>query len=216
MTAHDFATLSSTLYTPVIGDVMDVLGYTHQFLPSDIRGIRPEMTVVGRAMPVLIADRFDNSRKPFGLLTEALDQLEPGEIYLARGGRVECSAWGEILTATARGRGAVGAVVDGFHRDTPKVLAQDFPVFSRGAYGQDAGPRSSVIDFRVPVQIGQVSVTPGDLVFGDVDGVVVIPQAIEDEVIERAMAKATAENTVRAAIEAGMSSTDAFRTYGVL
>ena len=216
MTAHDFATLASTLYTPVIGDVMDVLGYTHQFLPSDIRGIRPEMTVVGRAMPVLIADKFDNSRKPFGLLTEALDQLEPGEIYLARGGRPECSAWGEILTATARGRGAVGAVVDGFHRDTPKVLSQDFPVFSRGAYGQDAGPRSSVIDFRVPVQIGQVSVTPGDLVFGDIDGVVVIPQAIEDEVIERALAKATAENTVRAAIERGMSSTEALRTYGVL
>ena len=181
-----------------------------------IRGIRPEMTVVGRAMPVLIADKFDNSRKPFGLLTEALDQLEPGEIYLARGGRLECSAWGEILTATARGRGAVGAVVDGFHRDTPKVLSQDFPVFSRGAYGQDAGPRSSVIDFRVPVQIGQVSVTPGDLVFGDIDGVVVIPQAIEDEVIERALAKATAENTVRAAIERGMSSTEALRTYGVL
>ena len=216
MTTHDYATLASTLYTPVIGDVMDVLGYTHQFLPSEIRAIRPGMTVVGRAMPVLIADKFDNSRKPFGLLTEALDQLEPGEVYLARGGRLECSAWGEILTATARGRGAVGAVVDGFHRDTPKVLAQDFPVFSRGAYGQDAGPRSSVIDFRVPVQIGQVSVTPGDLVFGDVDGVLVIPQAIEDEVIERALAKATAENTVRAAIERGMSSTDAFRTYGVL
>jgi regulator of RNase E activity RraA len=213
---HDLDTLKSTLYTAVIGDVMDVLGFQHQWLPSDLRGILPEMTVVGRAMPVLIADRFDNSKKPFGLLTEALDQLEPGEVYLARGSRIDCSAWGEILTATARGRGAVGAVVDGFHRDTHKVLAQDFPVFSRGAYGQDAGPRSSVIDFRVAVQIGQVSVTPGDLIFGDIDGVLVVPQAIEDEVIERALAKATAENTVRAAIERGMSSTEALRTYGVL
>lgn len=213
---HDLETLKSTLYTAVIGDVMDALGYEHQWLPSDLRGILPDMTVVGRAMPVLIADRFDNSKKPFGLLTEALDQLEAGEVYLARGSRIDCSAWGEILTATARGRGAVGAVVDGFHRDTHKVLAQDFPVFSRGAYGQDAGPRSSVIDFRVAVQIGQVSITPGDLVFGDIDGVLVVPQAIEDEVIERALAKATAENTVRAAIERGMSSTEAFRTYGVL
>ena len=66
------------------------------------------------------------------------------------------------------------------------------------------------------MQIGQVSVTPGDLIFGDIDGVLVVPQAIEDEVIERALAKATAENTVRAAIERGMSSTEAFRTYGVL
>lgn len=211
-----FASLKDSLYTPVIGDVMDAMGYRHQYLPTDIRGIRPEMTVVGRAMPVLISDSFVNEKKPFGLLTEALDQLEAGEIYLARSGRLDCSAWGEIMTATARGRGSVGAVIDGFHRDTVKVLEQDFPVFSRGAYGQDAGPRASVLDFRVPVEIGQVTVTPGDLVFGDIDGVLVIPQAIEAEVIERALAKASAENTVRAAIERGMSSTEAFRTYGVL
>ncbi len=215
-TSTRLSELKDALYTPVIGDVMDALGYRHQFLPSDIRSIRPDMKVVGRAMPVLVTDSFANEKKPFGLLTEALDQLEEGEVYLARGGRVECSAWGEIMTATARSRGAVGAVIDGFHRDTVKVLEQDFPVFSRGAYGQDAGPRASVVDFRVTVQIGQVEVSPGDLVFGDVDGVLVVPQAIEAEVIERALAKASAENIVRAAIENGMPSTEAFRTYGVL
>ena len=215
-TSTRLAELKDALYTPVIGDVMDALGYRHQFLPSDIRSIRPDMKVVGRAMPVLVTDSFANEKKPFGLLTEALDQLEEGEVYLARGGRVEGSAWGEIMTATARSRGAVGAVIDGFHRDTVKVLEQDFPVFSRGAYGQDAGPRASVVDFRVTVQIGQVEVSPGDLVFGDVDGVLVVPQAIEAEVIERALAKASAENIVRAAIENGMPSTEAFRTYGVL
>ncbi|HXG71241.1 RraA family protein [Plantibacter sp. RU18] len=204
------------LYTPVVGDILDELGYRRQFLPPEIHGIKNEMVVVGRAMPVLVADVTGPQTKPFGRLTEALDQLEPGEVYVAQNATIPCSAWGEILTATARQRGAVGAVVDGYHRDTPRVLQQEFPVFSRGGYAQDAAVRSSVIDFRCQVRIGDVEIAPGDLIFGDIDGVIVIPAAVEDEVIERALAKARTENTVRSAIEAGMSSTEALRTYGVL
>lgn len=208
--------IRDALYTPVIGDVLDQLGRFHQFLPAAIRAIVPAMKLVGRAMPVLLTDVFGPQERPFGRLTEALDSLEPGEVYLARNPRTPCAAWGEILTATARTRGAAGAVIDGFHRDTPRVLEQQWPVFSRGSYGQDAGVRSAVVDYRVPIQIGQVSISPGDLLFGDVDGVVVIPRDIEDEVIERSLAKAAAENTVRQAIEAGMSSTEAFATFGIL
>lgn len=204
------------LYTPVVGDILDELGYRRQFLPPGVRGMRDDMRVLGRAMPVLIADVVGPQARPFGLLTEALDQLGEGEVYIAQNATVPCSAWGEILTATARGRGAVGAVVDGYHRDTPRVLEQDFPVFSRGGYAQDAAVRASVLDFRCRIRIGDVEIAPGDLVFGDVDGVVIVPSEVEDEVIERALAKASAENTVRQAIEAGMSSTEAFRTYGVL
>jgi len=172
--------------------------------------------LVGRAMPVLITDVFEAQRSPFGRLTEALDQLEPGEVYLARNGRAQCAAWGEILTATARARGAAGAVIDGFHRDTIRVLEQDWPVFSRGSFAQDAGIRTSVVDYRVPLEIDGVLVSPSDLIFGDIDGVVVVPRAVEDEVLELALTKAAAENVVRQAIEDGMSSTDAFATYGVL
>ncbi|WP_432826001.1 RraA family protein [Dactylosporangium sp. CA-092794] len=208
--------IRSQLYTPVVGDILDELGYRRQFIPPEIRGMRETMRVVGRAMPVLIADVTGPQRKPFGRLTEALDQLEDGEVYIAQNATVPCSAWGEILTATARQRGAAGAVVDGYHRDTPRVLEQDFPVFSRGSYAQDAAVRASVLDFRCRIRIGDVEIEPGDLIFGDMDGVLVIPAAVEDEVIERALVKASAENVVRTAIEAGMSSTEAFRTYGVL
>lgn len=204
------------LYTPVVGDILDDLGYRRQFLPPWIRGMRDEMRIVGRAMPVLIADVTGPQTTPFGKLTEALDQLEPGEVYLAQNATIPCSAWGEILTATARQRGAVGAVVDGYHRDTPRILPQDFPVFSRGSYAQDAAVRSSVLDFRCRIRIGDVEIEPGDLVFGDIDGVVIVPTAVEDEVIHRALEKARRENTVRAAIESGMSSTEALRTFGVL
>lgn len=211
-----FDAIRRELYTPVVGDILDELGYRRQFLPPHIQGMRDDMKVIGRAMPVLIADVTGPQQVPFGRLTEALDQLEPGEVYLAQNATVPCSAWGEILTATARGRGAAGAVVDGYHRDTPRILQQDFPVFSRGRYAQDAGVRSSVIDFRCLIRIGEVEITPGDLVFGDIDGVLVIPSSIEDEVIERAFTKARTENVVRGAIESGMSSSEAFATFGVL
>lgn len=214
--ADRFALIRSRLYAPVIGDCLDAAGRFHQFLAPAVRPIVPSMVVVGRAMPVLIGDVFGAQSKPFGRLTEALDSLETGDVYLARSGRLECSAWGEILTTTARMRGASGAVIDGYHRDTGRIVAQDWPVFSRGCYAQDAGVRASVLDFRVPVEINGVAITPGDLVFGDVDGVVVVPQDIEDEVLERALAKVAAEDVTRAAIEGGMTSTEAYTTFGVL
>lgn len=211
-----FALVREHLSTPVVGDVLDQLERTHQFLPQGIQALHPAMVLVGRAMPVLITDVFETQHSPFGRLTEALDQLEPGDIYLARNGRAQCAAWGEILTATARARGAAGAVIDGFHRDTVRILEQDWPVFSRGRFAQDAGVRASVVDYRVPLEIDGVLVHPGDLIVGDIDGVVVVPSAVENEVLELALVKATAENVVREAIEGGMSSTTAFATYGVL
>jgi 4-hydroxy-4-methyl-2-oxoglutarate aldolase len=211
-----FALIKEKLYTPVIGDILDQMGYMKQFLPFEIQPMRESMKVVGRAMTVVVEDVSGFQAKPFGLLTEALDQIEDNEIYLARGAQVPCAAWGEIMTATAKKRGCVGAVVDGFHRDTPQMLEMNFPIFSRGNYAQDSGPRAAVKEFRVPVKIGQVDVKPGDIVFGDMDGVLIIPQDIESEVIEKSLDKASTENTVRNAIENGMSATEAFATYGVL
>jgi regulator of RNase E activity RraA len=167
-------------------------------------------------MPVLMIDVFGPQKKPFGLLTEALDDLRAGEVYLASGGLMRAAYWGELLTATARTRGAVGAVVNGFHRDTPQVLAQNWPVFSRGRFCQDSAVRTQVADFRCPIEIDGVLVEPGDLVFGDLDGVVIIPRALENEVITRALEKARGEKVVRREIENGMSATEAFRTFGIL
>ena len=210
------ALCTSELYTPVVGDILDELGHTHQFVPQPIQPMRENMKMAGRAMPVLMIDVFGKQKKPFGLLTEALDQLNPGEVYLASGGEMRCAYWGEILTATAKKRGAAGAVINGFHRDTPRVLGQDWPVFTRGRFAQDSSVRTQVVDFRCPIEVGPVAVEPGDWVFGDLDGVVVVPKAVEAEVIERALAKARGEKLVRKEIEAGMSSTAAFKKYGIL
>ncbi len=211
-----FTLLKKELYTPVVGDILDQKGRFHQFLPQPIQPLREAMVLAGRAMPVLMIDVYGEQKKPFGLLTEALDQLEPGEIYLASGGAMRCAYWGELLTATARTRGAVGAVINGFIRDTPKVLEQNWPVFARGRYAQDSSVRTQVVDYRVPIEVGEVWVNPGDLVFADLDGVLIIPRELEAEVIELALAKARGEKKVRQAIENGMSSTDAFKEFGIL
>ena len=215
--AMRFQQIKDHLYTPVVGDILDGLHCYHQFLPQPIQPLREEMKVVGRAMPVLMIDVHGEQKQPFGKLTEALDQLQEGEVYLAGGGDMRCAYWGEILTATARSRKAVGAVVNGFHRDTPKVLEQNWPVFSRGRFAQDSRVRTQVADYRCAIEIGGVWIEPGDLVFGDLDGVVIIPHKHETEVLEQAFQKALAENLVRKEIEQnGMSSTAAFKKYGVL
>lgn len=219
-----FSLIESELFVAVIGDIMDTLGRRHQFLPAEIQPIRPDMKVLGRAMTVYLADypginmdgQTEWSAMPFGLLFRALDDLKPGEIYVSAGGSNDYATWGELMTVRARHLGARGAVLDGYSRDTDGVLEQNFPTFSRGGYAKDSGARSRVLDFRIPVEIGSVSIQPGDLIMGDRDGVLVIPQDIEAETIRLSLEKARAENLVRTAIDGGMSAEEAFKTYGVM
>lgn len=211
-----FELIKKELYTPVVGDILDSLGYYHQFLPQEIKPALIEMKIVGRAMTVNMIDVYGEQIVPFGKLTEALDQIQEGEVYLAHGGKMRCAYWGEILTATAKKRGGVGAIINGFHRDTPKMLEQNFPVFSRGRYAQDSSVRTKVVDYRCPLEIGDVWVEPGDLIFADLDGVLVIPKKVEETVIIKALEKARGEKLVRQEIENGMSSTEAFKKYGIL
>ena len=208
--------IKKELYTPVVGDIMDQMGLYHQFLPQDIRPLRPDMKLAGYAMTVLMIDVYGEQKKPFGYLTEALDDLQEDEIYIATGGTKRCAYWGELLTATARTRGAVGAVLNGWHRDTPQVLEQNWPVFSCGCYAQDSSVRTQVVNWRCRIEVGDVTVNPGDLIFGDMDGVLVIPKEHIDEVVTRALEKARGEKKVRKAIEGGMSATEAFATFGIL
>lgn len=211
-----FEVYQKELYTPVVGDILDFMGYYHQFLPAPIVPIRESDKLIGRAMPVLMANVYGTQKKPFGYLTEALDQLQEGEIYLASGGDQCCAYWGELLTATARMRGCRGAVVNGYYRDSPQVKEQNFPVFSRGRFAQDSSVRTIVSDYRCMIEVEGVRVEPGDLVFGDADGVLIIPKKVEQEVTERALEKARGEKVVRKAIEAGMSATEAFAKFGIL
>ena len=148
-------------------------------------------------------------------MTEALDDLRPNEVYIATGAH-NSALWGELFTACAKARGAVGAVLDGYTRDTPRVIEQNFPVFCTGTWAQDSSVRTYVFKWCCPIEIGQATIHNGDIVFGDVDGVLIIPRDVAPEVIERALEKASTEKTMRRAIEDGMLVTEAFAKFGVL
>ena len=224
-----FRLIREKLYTPVVGDILDQMGYTHQFLPSAIRPLTalvpPNMVgafeddkrnkLVGWACTILENDIYAPAKKAFGYLTESLDQLRPDEVYVATGAH-NSALWGELLTAASRTKGAVGAVLNGCTRDTPQVLAQNFPVFCTGCWAQDSSVRTYVCDYRCTIEIGQVTIHDGDLIFGDVDGVLVVPKEIVEPVMEKALEKAAGEKLVRQAIEGGMSATDAFAKFGIL
>ncbi|HEX9170157.1 MAG TPA: RraA family protein [Roseiarcus sp.] len=219
-----FSNLREKLFTAVVGDVLDRMGWRRQFLPQAIGPLKSGMKLVGRAMPVLEADIFDESSlapgvavaKPFGLMLDALDDLRPNEVYVATGGSYRYALWGELMSTRARYLGAAGAVLNGFVRDAAGIEALGFPTFCRGLYAQDQGPRGQVIDFRVAVEIEGVRIAPGDLIFGDREGVLVIPAVVEVEAIEAALAKASTENEVATAIGGGMSAREAFESFGVL
>ena len=177
-----FALMRERLFTAVIGDILDQLGFLHQFLPASIHPLHDDMVVIGRAMPVIEADIRQEVGKPFGLMLEALDDLKPGEVYIASAAsNVRYAMWGELMSTRARHLGAAGAVLNGPSRDTRGILDMKFPVFSTSRYAQDQRARGEVVDFRVPLIIEDVRVEPGDIVFGDIDGVLVVPRAAERE-----------------------------------
>jgi regulator of RNase E activity RraA len=215
--------LRNNLFTAVVGDVMDAMGLTRQFLPAEVKPLNPDVVLAGIAMPVLEADcaseqvAHANQTRPFGLMFEALDSLKEDEIYLATGASLDYALWGELMSTRAMHLKAAGAIVNGYSRDTKGILSLDFPVFSRGTYAQDQRVRGRIIDYNCPVSFPNgLTVHPGDYLFGDCDGVLAIPQDRAVEVVEGALEKVNGENLVAQAIRQGMSTTEAWDTFGIM
>jgi regulator of RNase E activity RraA len=220
-----FSMARKELFTAVVGDVLDKMGYLHQFLPPGIQPLSPDMIVIGRALPVLEADVFGEvveeskhtiMQKPFGLMFEALDDLKKDEVYICSGSSHNYALWGGLMSIRAIKLGAAGAVVNGFSRDTKEILRLGFPTFSMGSYAQDQEPRGKVIDYRIPIEWGGVKINPGDIIFGDIDGVLIVPHEIEKEAFTGALEKARGEKMVLKALQDGMSTVEAFNKYGIM
>ncbi|GAL82086.1 demethylmenaquinone methyltransferase [Algibacter lectus] len=220
-----FEAVEKELFTAVVGDAMDKMHLFHQFLPPEIKPLKEDMFLIGRAMPVLEADTFEElsigsknplMSKPFGLMLEALDDLKKNEVYICAGASPSYALVGELMMTRAKMLGAAGAVANGYSRDTFGMLDLDLPIFSYGNYAQDQGPRGKVIDFRVPIEMNGVRINPGDIVIGDIDGVCVVPQAQEVEVFLRAFEKARGEKVVLKEIQNGMSALDAWNKYQIM
>lgn len=205
------------MYSAVICDALDSLGYANQSPRVPLRPLTSTEMVVGRCRTTLWVDMFHEDPKPYELELQAVDSCRRDDVLIAAaGGSMRSGIWGELLTTAVRNSGCVGAIVDGAVRDVTKIRQLGFPVLARGTSPYDSKNRQRVIDRDVPVEIDGVVFAPGDLVVADEDGIVVVPQPVEGEVLTLAWAKVHDENEVRAAIEGGMKAVDAFERFGVL
>ncbi len=212
-----FDTIEQKLYSSVVSDILDQLGYRNQAMRADINPVWPGAVVAGRAHTLLSADIYEVKDNPYEQEIAAVDSLKPNDVLIAG---TNCSTrtalWGELLSTASRGRGARGAIIDGYTRDVAFISEMKFPVFATGTRPLDSKGRSIVLEYGRPVMCGDVLVHEGDIVLADIDGVVVIPRQIEEEAIALSLEKAGAEDTVREELLKGALLGDVFRKYGVL
>lgn len=212
--------LSKILYTAVLSDVLDSMGRPHQAMRPFVRPLSEDDVVFGPVRTGLFMPRYGliNDENPYDIEIELIDDLHPGDVpVFACGGPIETiTPWGELLTTAATIRGAVGFVTDGLVRDTRAIKKARFPVFHGGIRPLDSAGRSKMMVRDTAVECAGVRIEPGDYIFGDIDGVVVLPGAQAVEAIERAQAKINGENKTRDELRAGNKLADIYRKYGVL
>ncbi len=214
-----FEWMVAKLYTGVICDTMDELGFRNQAMRENIRPLPDagKQPIVGRAKTILSVDVFHVPDNPYELEIKAVDSILPGEIVVAGTNRsVNNGFWGELLSTASKMRGAHGAIIDGLIRDTQKIAELGFPVYCAGIKPVDSRGRGRVIDYDCPIVVGDVKVHPGDIVFADFDGVAVIPQNIFSQVAEMALDKVNRENHTREMLLEGSYLRDVYEKYGVL
>lgn len=209
--------MRESLYSAVVADALDSVGLRNQSPRLPLRPFTGDQLLVGRCRTSLWADMFHADPRPYELELKAIDACQPDDVMVcAAAGSMHSALWGELLSTAAQNGGCVGAIVDGATRDIAKIRPMSFPVYARGTSVYDSLHRQRAIDLDVPVEIGGVKFSPGDLVFADLDGIVVVPLEVEAEVIRRAWDKVHTENRIRDAIRGGMKATKAFETFGVL
>ena len=205
------------LYTAVVADALDQIGIPNQAMREYLRPVYPCPVFCGWARTIACSDVYHVPPQPYAMEIEAIDSILPGEVVVISTQQSKRNApWGELLSTAAKARGAHGAVIDGLVRDVRKIEELGFPVLAAGIKPVDSIGRGIVTGYNVPVECGEVLVNPGDFVFADLDGVVVIPRANVEEVLHLALNKATRENSSRAELMKGAYLRDVYRKYGVL
>ena len=211
--------IRSKLFASLLSDVLDSLGCMHQALPPSIRPLDDASIMVGRARTALFMDVYDvrDGENPYENEIALIVSLQPGEIPVFACGKTgRIAPWGELLSTASKVRGASGALMDGLVRDIRAIRAMGFPVFHGGIGPLDSKGRGKIMAVDVPIECAGVKVAPGDLIFGDADGVVVVPQAIEAEVLAAAFEKLKGEKSTLADLQAGIPLGAVFAKYGIL
>lgn len=213
------ARMKEQLFTAVLSDVMDRLGHTSQAMAAHIRPLDSSLVMIGRARTGFYVDVFEaiEGENPYELEIALVDDLRPGEVAVigcGKSGRI--APWGELLSTASSARGSVGCVTDGLVRDTKGIIEMRFPVFHGGIGPLDSRGRGRMVAMDTLIECGGAPVRSGDIVFGDADGIVVIPQAIEEQVLALAFEKVNGENNTKKELLAGAPLAVVFEKYEIL
>ncbi len=212
-----FDLMEKLLYTPVICDILDDLGYRNQIASMRIRPLERNFVVAGRAKTILAADLNQMPERPYASEIEAVDSLQENEVVAVDTNRsTGCAFWGELLSTAAIARGARGALVYGAIRDVKKILDTGFKVFTSDLSPLDSKGRQIVVRYDCPIDMGGVIVQPGDILFADYDGIVAIPKAVEDQVIDAALEKVQKEKQSIQMLREGAYLRDVYDRFGIL
>jgi len=212
-----FNLMRDRLYTAVVSDVLDSLGFRNQAMRHDIRPLHPDFVVVGRARTAFWMREYRVRENPYANEIELIDSLRPGDVTVhSTDFSGQIAPWGELLSTASKMRGSTGAVVDAFTRDVKQIIEMGFPVFTRGIKPLDSRGRGYIQAYDVPIPCGDMTVRPNEIVFGDYDGVMVIPEEVEDEVLSQALEKVSGENNTRRELLEGKLLADVYERYGVL
>ncbi len=216
VTLIDFKQVEN-LNSSIISDVLDGMGIMGQAMSYEIRPMHDDMVLIGCAATMLMADQYDYEKDTFSLQFQAIDALKKGEVMMvAAKGTKRAALWGELLSTAARYRGARGVIIDGVARDIKLIREMGFPVFALGVNPISSKGRVIAVDYACPVEICGVLVHPGDLVVADIDGVVIVPKDLIDDVIEKALDVAASETRTRDDLKKGVGLYDVFKKYGTI
>jgi 4-hydroxy-4-methyl-2-oxoglutarate aldolase len=210
--------LEQHAYAAAFSDILDEMGYRSQAVSPDAR-IRPlceSFVCVGRAVTLLnVPDT--NEEEPYDLVIKCIDSLSPGSVLVTTGKvPLVTGIMGELTATALRVKECRGAIVNGYTRDSRKIIKMGYPTFAWGTSPIDTTGRVRVVEYNIPIDIGGVQVTPGDLVFADLDGIMVIPRAVEDEVVGKVLDRVGTESVVRKELAEGRAMADVWSRHGVL
>lgn len=212
-----FDELSGRLYTAVISDILDSMGLREQSPKTELSSMTGHRLLMGTAKTLRWVDCLDPEEETYEQMIEAVDSVKPGEVVVsAASGSDRSALWGELLSTATRMRGGRGAIVDGAVRDIDQMRSMDFPCYALHRTPRDSAGRQKVAAYDVPIDVGSVTLNPGDLVMIDTDGMVVVPSSRASEVIEQALEKVDKENTTRDELRKGRLLREVYDEYGVL
>ena len=205
------------LYSGVISDVLDQHGYRFQSLPNDLMPLMEDTVLFGPAFTSIGTQVYSMPEDPLTAQCKVVDQLQSGQIYvLVTRGEYCCAVFGELFATAVQKRGGEGVLLDGYARDLKALKKMKFPLFYKGRDPRTSKGRCEINECQVPVTLGGVTIHPDDYIFGDLDGVVVIPNDSVDEILEDSFLTVEKENSVREKLQDGVSLREVYSAVGAI